>query len=278
MLLPYSAIRPTIRSGDILAWRRNVPHAYNISLYQHVAVAWVIGGRVLLLEANRDVGALITVASQRVTGIVDLIRTSVNFNSSVEHYALAPIGRGFSFLAPMLAALSYDVRRSDIESLYCAAVLRRAGVHLFDHGYTPQSLIDDLVSMGDQIQRLDCRALENASLARIVILDSKGNPMSSASIPRDNIDTFPLSFLDAAGKPVSVPSDVSVQTSDGAVATVALVTNSDNSDSIVVTPVANGNATITVSSGSISATVDVTVADPALGSIVIGDGVLTPAA
>jgi hypothetical protein len=58
----YSVIRPTIKTGDILAWSHgswkswymaqlNLVRIATRSEFNHVGVAWVVGGRVLVLEA-----------------------------------------------------------------------------------------------------------------------------------------------------------------------------------------------------------------------------------
>lgn len=266
MLESYSTHRPSIGSGDIIAWRHPVTH------YSHVAVAWVTGGRILLLEANKQEVAFISVASQRLVGRVDLIRTRVSWSTSVQQFALSAVGRGHRGLA----LVGVNPRAGNVSSLYAAAILKRAGVHLSENGQTPLSLVDDLVGLGDQIQRLDCEPLESQGLALIQILNSQGHPMTTASIPRDELGTAALSFLDAAGQPVGIPSGVAATTSDATIATAAIVTNADGSDSLVVTPVANGAAVITVADGDISATLDVTVVDPAVTSINIGDVVLSP--
>ena len=61
----YSAARPLIRSGDILAWRGTAPLAKLIrhvegGSWSHVGVAWAIGGRVLVLQAQEFTGINIT--------------------------------------------------------------------------------------------------------------------------------------------------------------------------------------------------------------------------
>lgn len=277
MLQPYHALRHTIQSGDVIAFRRHlVSPGDSVGLYSHVAIAWVIGGRILLLESGSRAGAHIAVASQRLCGHCDLIRIKANWTISVEEWALSAAGRGPAYLMNFLASIGLHVRHgANISSLFVAAVLKRAGVHLSEQGYTPQALIDDLISLGAQLQRLDCQAVGNPGLSRILILDPQGKPMTTASIPRDNLDTFVLSFLDAAGQPVGIPADVAASSSDATIATVAIVNNA-GVDDLVVTPVANGSAVITVTSGTISATLDVTIVDPALASIVIGEGTLSP--
>lgn len=62
----YDSIRPRIRSGDLLAWRHEswgswkdlkvqLVRMATRSTYSHVAVAWCVGGRVLVIEAVQPV-------------------------------------------------------------------------------------------------------------------------------------------------------------------------------------------------------------------------------
>ena len=279
MLQTYSALRPTIQSGDVIAFRRSGPTTgTEVTLYSHVALALAQSGRLFLIEANRHEGAHISVASQRLAPRCDLLRLKVNWTTSVEQWAFAPAGKGLTFLENLLKTLGLTISPgANISSLFVAAILKRAGVHLSEQGYTPQALIDDLISLGAQLQRLDCQAVGNPGLVRIQILNSQGKPMTTVSIPRNETDTFPLSFLDSSGNPVAVPAEVQPLSSDTTIATVAIVPN-NGVDELVVTPVANGSAVITVTSGTISATLDVTIEDPTLASIVIGEGTLSPIA
>jgi len=60
----YAEARPLIRSGDLLAWSHRAPwwrswhdckialvRAFTQSEYSHVGTAWVVGGRVFVIEA-----------------------------------------------------------------------------------------------------------------------------------------------------------------------------------------------------------------------------------
>jgi hypothetical protein len=60
--MQYSTIRPTIRSGDLIAFSHGgwsswssfktmLVRMFTLSTYSHVAVAWVVAGRVFILEA-----------------------------------------------------------------------------------------------------------------------------------------------------------------------------------------------------------------------------------
>lgn len=53
----YEEVRPLIKSGDVIAFSRRGPISRLIetvtdSDYSHVGIAWVISGRILLLEAT----------------------------------------------------------------------------------------------------------------------------------------------------------------------------------------------------------------------------------
>ena len=60
--MEYSKARPYIKSGDLLAWSGgswknlhdievNIVRIFTMSEYSHIGVAWVTGGRVLVVEA-----------------------------------------------------------------------------------------------------------------------------------------------------------------------------------------------------------------------------------
>lgn len=137
--MDYSAVRPTIKSGDLLAWSHRgwgSWHDFKIQLvrcftqseYSHVAVAWVIGGRVFALEA---VQPLVRIYPLSKLGDFYHLPMAADWSPATEEFALAHVGEPYSQLQAMAAffgPLTHDGLWECAE--YASAVLQLAGVDL----------------------------------------------------------------------------------------------------------------------------------------------------
>ena len=131
-VVDYSSIRPQIRSGDLLAWRRATPFAQLIrhwtgGSYSHVGIAWRFRGRLFVLQDKEKQGIDLVALSDNLP--CDWIRTDAAWTDEVEIEAMAHLGQSYSLLNCVLAGLNIKpigVRR--ICSEYAYGILRAAGV------------------------------------------------------------------------------------------------------------------------------------------------------
>ena len=100
----YAEARNKIQSGDILAWTHKkwgswydwqvqAVRVFTQSEYCHVAVAWVFGGRVFVLES---VGAGVRIFPLSHELPCYWVQTGVTWTPEVEELALAQIGAPYS--------------------------------------------------------------------------------------------------------------------------------------------------------------------------------------
>ena len=105
-MMRYADARPLVKSGDLLAfsggsWRSwndikvNLVRLFTRSTYSHVGLAWVVGGRVFVLEAVRPKVRIFPL-SQR--GDFFLIRLDASWRADTEAFALARVGYDYSEL------------------------------------------------------------------------------------------------------------------------------------------------------------------------------------
>ena len=135
----YTEARSTIRSGDLLAfssgsWRSwndikvNMIRIFTRSTYSHVGIAWVVAGRVFILEAVTPKLRIFPL-SQR--GSFYLLPLAAPWHADTEHHALAFVGYDYSYLE---AARGYLNRLEPGRVGQCAAyvlqVMGRDGVDL----------------------------------------------------------------------------------------------------------------------------------------------------
>lgn len=104
--MDYPNARPLIRSGDLLAtshgsWRTwqgirtNLVRIFTRSTYSHVGTAWVVGGRVFVLEAVKPKIRIFPLSNWGHFYWVDL---DASWRADTEEFALARVGYDYSDL------------------------------------------------------------------------------------------------------------------------------------------------------------------------------------
>lgn len=147
--MKYADARPLIKSGDLLAfshgdWKSwdgikvNLVRIFTLSTYSHVALAWVVGGRVFALEAVKPKLRIFPLSK---LGDFYHIPLNVDWDDVTEEFALSKIGVDYSELAAMRA---FFVPLEDGNVQECAAyvmeVVEKSGVSL-GHLARPDTVI-----------------------------------------------------------------------------------------------------------------------------------------
>lgn len=111
--VPYASSRPAIRSGDLLAWSHRAwgswydlqiqaVRIFTRSEYCHVGVAWVVAGRVFVLEAVGQ-GVRIMPLSRLLPCYWTPLGAA--WSAEAEAFALAHVGEPYSKWQAVLAGL-----------------------------------------------------------------------------------------------------------------------------------------------------------------------------
>ena len=137
--MDYATIRPLIKSGDLLAWsHRGWRTWYDIKVqlvrfftqseYSHVAVAWVVAGRVFALEA---VQPMVRIYPLSRLGDFYLLPLNLAWTPAAEEFALANVGTPYS-QREAIRAFFGPVKRDKLTQCaeYVCEVLSAAGVDL----------------------------------------------------------------------------------------------------------------------------------------------------
>ena len=159
----YAALRHRIRSGDLLAWSHRgwgswydlqvqAVRVFTRSEYSHVGIAWVVGGRVLVLEAV-GAGVRIYPLSRLLPAYwIGLGRWS----DLAEDYALMHVGDPYS-KAQAIAAFFRALTAGEDDAWQCAEyaarVLEMAGTDAGDI-YTPAALVEHQLAAGRTLEML----------------------------------------------------------------------------------------------------------------------------
>lgn len=137
--MKYTDVRPLIRSGDMLAFnhgdwntidgiKTQVVHMATRSTYSHVGLAWVVGGRVFVLEAVKP---SIRIFPLSLSGPFYLLNMNAPWTPETEEYALLHIGYPYSELNAM-EAFFVSLPEGDVSecAAYVHEVLLRDGINL----------------------------------------------------------------------------------------------------------------------------------------------------
>ena len=137
--MDYAQIRPSIRSGDLIAqshgdwltwsgFKVNLVRMFTKSTYSHVGVAWVIGGRVLILEAVKP---KLRIYPMSRIGDFYLLPIQTAWSEATESLALKNVGVDYSELVAMRAFFG-PLKKGEVQqcAAYALAVLREDGIDL----------------------------------------------------------------------------------------------------------------------------------------------------
>lgn len=161
----YSEIRQNIRSGDLLAWsHRGVKswrdlkiwfvRLFTRSEYTHVATAWVIGGRVLVIEA---VMPLVRIYPLSKLGNFYWSPMNSPWLNSTEENALSYVGCKYSQIQAMQAPFMEPPRDDLFECAELFATIAASdGVDL-GKIYTPSEIVSRVMQRGTPLHYIENR-------------------------------------------------------------------------------------------------------------------------
>lgn len=141
----YSQYRKTIQSGDLIAWRGEslvgrFIRAWTQSEWSHVGVAWVVGGRVFILEAREFRGVGMRPLSSALPA--DLFVTHQEWTEESEQYALAQMNKPYSYLDAFRAGLGLKMQSMGLQCAeYARHVLNKMHLPIPDTVNTPAGLV-----------------------------------------------------------------------------------------------------------------------------------------
>ncbi len=147
----YNQVRSEIRSGDLLAWSHlgwrswydfkiQIVRFFTRSEYCHVGIAWVVGGRVFVLEAVQPKVRIFPLSKLKPFYWLPL---KTEWSKASEEFALARVGEKYSELQAVKAFFDALKPGEDAEwqcAEYVNAVLRQEGIDLADKA-TPSNIV-----------------------------------------------------------------------------------------------------------------------------------------
>ena len=152
--MKYADIRPSIKSGDLIAFGHGsfkswaefnvlLVRVFTLSSYSHVAIAWVVGGRVFVLEAVKP---LVRIYPLSLSGDFYHLPLGAPWKPETEEFALSRIGVKYSELAAIQAYFKpLDSGSVNQCSAYAREVLLKDGIDL-----GPLSRPDTVVAAAQQ--------------------------------------------------------------------------------------------------------------------------------
>lgn len=156
----YSDIRESIKTGDVLAWSEggswnswrniqlNLIKLVTQSRYNHVGIAYVVGGRVFVVEAVVPFIRIFPLS--RLTPFY-LLSTNFNINRDTEESLLAKVGLPYSKWEAIKSVFTKDTNGQEVWE--CAKLVNQT-LKTFDAEFdnlhdTPGALVNYLVDHYD---------------------------------------------------------------------------------------------------------------------------------
>ena len=163
--MDYSTARPLIRSGDLVSqshgdWttfrgiKTNIVRIFTRSTYSHVGIAWVIGGRVFMLEAVKP---KLRIYPMSKIGDFYLLPLQARWCEVAENLALEKVGVDYSELVAMKAFFE-PLRQGEARecAAYALTVLAMDGIDLGNRA-TPDAVVLAAMKRG-----ADCTFISNS--------------------------------------------------------------------------------------------------------------------
>lgn len=156
----FAALRPQLRSGDLLFFREHtfwakIIRAFTRSDYCHVGVVWLDQDEPWILEARFAQG----VSKRRLEDALpcDWIATGCNWTPEVEASALSKLGTRYSIFAAIAHGLGINppVNTNDCSLFGAHTVAPGLGFDVIEKGMTPGHLAEIFVDAGCSIRALN---------------------------------------------------------------------------------------------------------------------------
>ena len=157
----YSQVRSKIQSGDVLAWtHKSWKTWYDIKIqlvrfftqseYCHVGIAWVVGGRVFVLEAVMPKLRIYPLSKEVPFYWLPQDEDLTYWTNEVEEFALSCVGEDYSQFQAVMAQLD-KVERKAGYARECAefvqSVLQKGG-KILDVKPTPTEVVHAVQTFG----------------------------------------------------------------------------------------------------------------------------------
>lgn len=165
--MKYIDVRNQIKSGDILAWSHggwsswydiqvSIVRMFTQSEYSHVGIAWVIGGRVFIIEAVGS-GVRIFPLSREIPFYWIPQGEADYWNDAVEEHMLSRIGDKYSKWDAILAFFG-KLNIGSNNSWQCAELtidyMKFVGMLVIDIDATPSAVVNYLLDSGYNIHKV----------------------------------------------------------------------------------------------------------------------------
>lgn len=161
----YDEIRKDIRSGDLLAWsHRGIRNWHDLKIwfvrlftrseYTHVGTAWVIGGRVLVIEA---VMPLVRIYPLSKLGNFYWSPINLPWADKTEEKALSYVGCKYSQVQAMMAPFGKPPEDNLFECAELFATIAKADGLDLGTTYTPSAIVGKVLELTSTLHYIDNR-------------------------------------------------------------------------------------------------------------------------
>ena len=154
--MKYKEARPLIKSGDLLAWSHRgwkswydfkiqMVRLFTQSEFSHVGVAWVVGSRVMCIEAVTPKVRIYPLSS---LGSFYRIPDEIEWTDKTEELALSLVGTEYSQLEALAAFFGRTIYPAKMQCAKFVATLM--GLHV--NNRTPSHIVEIAMRHGGELE------------------------------------------------------------------------------------------------------------------------------
>jgi len=142
----YQELRDSVKTGDLLVWEGTSLFARLVSLftkssYTHVGLAWVVGGRVLILQANPGVGVEVATLSDNLPVVI--FKSPTPLSAKALKVALDQLQEPYSFMNAIRAGFGLRVSNRGFQCVqYVLRVFKANKLKIDLSSHTPKQLVE----------------------------------------------------------------------------------------------------------------------------------------
>ena len=161
--MQYNEFRTQIKSGDVLAWTHKglkswkdfeiwIVRLGQRSEYTHVGLAWVVGGRIFILEAAGGAVRIFPLSNELPCYHIS---PGIDWTPEVEEFALSKVGEPYSKWEAVKGLFGKTKRDDQWQCAeYTREVLKQAGLDL-DCDATPSAVMSKLLELDHSLIQLN---------------------------------------------------------------------------------------------------------------------------
>lgn len=152
--MKYNDYKNNIKSGDLIAWTTKgfknpiaqLVRLFTESEYEHIAIAWVISGRIFVIEAVHPLVRIYPLSDRLPFYTIPM---NIEWNDDREKFLLSKVGKSYSFWNAIKSYFKKINPNNEWECAQLALEFYKDANITLDANATPSALIESILILPD---------------------------------------------------------------------------------------------------------------------------------